>query len=1176
MLTIYHISDLHIAYNTDPIYNVEAAEVHNNAIKLIEKDISDAHNKLIEKDISDSHGKLIEKYISDAHGKLIGTSMIAITGDIFHYKTETRGADVSNFYNFIKMYANLAPVVCIAGNHDGVASKQIDLLKPLMENISTVKYPVYYLEETGIHRINIDGISIDIAVVSRLHDPVYVNNLNDNPYENFMVKYVNKLNTKCNFRIAMLHDMVEGARLPGCIKPPVSKYFTSMFNAVLLGDIHEHQVFGNCGYAGSLYQQNKSENTNKGILKWTLKENQFPETLFIPVHNRFGHIFIRYNQNNIVYQYDISNITHPKSIRLEFNACDEDYITRCTNEYRLQFPNVIPSIINKTAVQKKLDLVTKHIILPQTESISNLVLNYVEKITDDPNIIDDVKILHNQIMMRNSTDICIEKARYNIKEIKFNNIMIYGSGNVVDFTKFPPGSLIGICSKNGCGKSTFISSILFGLYGITERGDVKSMIRTDKDFMDVSITLETNIITTKPVESDDGIYKIDRVRYRNSAKNNIDKLNTYTGKTATTMINKLVGDMELALYSTIFSQKTSYDILKEKGITQKKTFERIFRLDVINNIKKDADDNFKDMKIDTPSPCTETAEELVNKITKHETDINQLKIEVEKYKNRLIEFRKTKDEYLSQRPPIDSDLLNPDYEHRVRTTCNRDYIPEEEVLIQIAELQSQKIVTPNITIEKCDADISELTKEMKGYPTGDLSLLEDMYNKLLKSKVKQIIDTTMLENEITRLKSISNHVRSDPTFSPTCGCCEHNKMLFGTSNISELVAQLNAIKKTNSESEESNRKRQAGIDKYSKIGVYNKLQQELRLLEETRKNILQNNQIDGLISKMYIRLQEVRSNNKMKELYNQLTMLDKYREINELIVPLEKQIHEYDETLIKVQSEILTHENKLSVDKHKLIKRQEYDIIIKTKLHQKNIAEVYKSCFNNKNGVQVKLLSDKLPLLSETMNTYLSQLDVDFEVRLIMTENDEIEINICKRGGIESVSTNSGYYYDLVNVVLRISIWNLYDGVLPNFMIFDESFSHADSINLSKIIELFRNLKKSSIIPQFILVNSHNTELINSLDFTIEIENDKVGRISRINNVNAIKVPLESTITVDTPIHNTINEIKETKEVKEIINGLSCLLCNKSFKSAGYIKRHTESAGHKKNVALSIQRMLIT
>lgn len=85
-----------------------------------------------------------------------------------------------------------------------------------------------------------------------------------------------------------------------------------------------------------------------------------------------------------------------------------------------------------------------------------------------------------------------------IKEIELNNFRIYKGVNKIDLTPNGERNIIIVSGNNGFGKTTFLMSLVWCLYG-RQMGNVDDLYRKEIDEKGGSDTLEI-VLISKPVK----------------------------------------------------------------------------------------------------------------------------------------------------------------------------------------------------------------------------------------------------------------------------------------------------------------------------------------------------------------------------------------------------------------------------------------------------------------------------------------------------------------------------------------------------------------------------------------------------------------------------------------------------------------------------------------------------
>ena len=203
-------------------------------------------------------------------------ALIAITGDVFHYKTHYGNNDIEEFYEFLLKIKMICRVVMIAGNHDTAKNPKDkeNLLSPFERFcLKTPGYPITFFKNSGCFKLN-DIDDIEFSVISVL-DTKSISEINK----------IKETRPPVRVRIGLFHRMLDN--MSGDTKDLIE--FTKNCDAVLAGDVHECMKFGENGaYAGSLFQQNIGESMNKGMLRWIIAKNGERKLDFIHIKTNYG------------------------------------------------------------------------------------------------------------------------------------------------------------------------------------------------------------------------------------------------------------------------------------------------------------------------------------------------------------------------------------------------------------------------------------------------------------------------------------------------------------------------------------------------------------------------------------------------------------------------------------------------------------------------------------------------------------------------------------------------------------------------------------------------------------------------------------------------------------------------------------------------------------------------
>uniref|UniRef100_A0A6C0CAV2 Calcineurin-like phosphoesterase domain-containing protein n=1 Tax=viral metagenome TaxID=1070528 RepID=A0A6C0CAV2_9ZZZZ len=456
---VYHLSDIHIRNNQR---HAEYNEVFERTYKKIRTMIGDR----------------------------VMSSLIVVTGDIVHAKTEMSPESISVVYYFFKNLSDIAPVILIPGNHDCNLSNRnrMDALTPIVDDIGKLTN-LYYLKNTGIYQYQ----NILFGVTSIFDNMlISANKIDKNIWK--------KMKHKNKYKIALYHGPVHGAKTDVGYRMNNTELVAEDFagyDYVMLGDIHMYQYMNKektVAYAGSLIQQSYGESIdNHGFLKWDLRDG---DSELIKIRNDYGFCTVR------IVDGKMENANIPIKPRIRF-------ITENTNQ--MQYQEILSAlekeyeiceIVKETSFKTKMVLQNspskkKKKKISACKTQEEIIQQYLKNKINNDKEIDGIIDLHQKIyqkifeekkdqvfdVMHNST----KKQKWNILVLKFSNMISYGKNNIIDFQNYDPNQIIGIMAPNHYGKSAILDIILFCLFDKCSRGERKDILNKNQNDMYCSL-----------------------------------------------------------------------------------------------------------------------------------------------------------------------------------------------------------------------------------------------------------------------------------------------------------------------------------------------------------------------------------------------------------------------------------------------------------------------------------------------------------------------------------------------------------------------------------------------------------------------------------------------------------------------------------------------------------------
>ena len=202
-------------------------------------------------------------------------TLVAITGDTVHDKTDLVPESIDMFRRFMIDLTNITEVIILVGNHDvnifNVGS--LDSLTPLITNLQT-RNKIHLLNENSAYRFGQTNLVFGVTTI-------WANSVTD--IDSWDLSHIDN-----PIKIALYHGMIHGCTLDNGLKAlnnsrcTNSSYFNvsdfTSYDITLLGDVHKHQFLNSdrtVAYAGSLIQQKRDEDLiEHGYILWKLSDSE--------------------------------------------------------------------------------------------------------------------------------------------------------------------------------------------------------------------------------------------------------------------------------------------------------------------------------------------------------------------------------------------------------------------------------------------------------------------------------------------------------------------------------------------------------------------------------------------------------------------------------------------------------------------------------------------------------------------------------------------------------------------------------------------------------------------------------------------------------------------------------------------------------------------------------------
>lgn len=1047
---IFHIADIHIQLTKR---HDEYAEVFENLYRCVE--------------------------VTDKN------TIVCIVGDLFHNKSDLSPECVQLATTFLKRLADIRPVILTAGNHDATLANKsrLDSLSPV---VSAIKHDnLLYLKDNGLYGIG-NILFNNMSVFDDIENYIMGEKIPDiykNKYSHVIALYhgpVYQAQTDMGYNIS--NKMM-----------PVEKF--DGHHIALLGDIHKAQTLQDYDdenkkpivrYCGSLVQRDHGESLkNHGFSYWTLADRKF---VHCDIPNKYGYYTIEIVNGKLI--TDLTDIPVKSRLRVKCfetvatevkavladvrtkteivelaylpttdNPTDVDIQKRQTNDY------VLGNIFDITYQNK---LITEHL-----KDVANI---------SDTNIIDAVIKINEQVNTKTKRDSISKNIQWLPKRFEFDNMFLYGEGNVVDFSKLQ--DMTGLFAPNRSGKTSLLSALSFCIFDKFDRGyKANTVLNFKKMGFWCKFNFEINgvdfFIEKKGTADKKRNVKVD-IDFWKIENGNKVSLNGVDRRETNDNIREYFGEYEEFTLTCLSTQVAKYNSsFIDMGNTERKDLLcKFIGLHIFDSLFQTASEKYKELttilKMYTNDDYTHQLNTIVNNKQSHEIVVsseqrclNELLVSHEQLQSQLIEenrnIKPIEGNFTGKN--ISDDQIKFEKSHSFITKYETE-LAENQLIATELQHQQTAINTKLVDIEMTGfKDVytrySAASNELKElHATIERKKIEvngklDKLNKLKLHKydpncqfcvdnifVKDAIDTqAQLEKDRVICESMmEKHASVQATINETQWAdVKHKEFESLTKENIQLQTRLSTI---------NTKINKIHIDISKTKFERDKLEKEIELYKKFESDIIYNREVQEKIDSLSKQIKaisiDIKNKNKAVE------------ELNGKILLCTKSINELSDKIAKV---------KLVEEEYKY-----YDLYVKS---------------IGRDGIPYNIISRTVPVLEAEINCILEQV-TSFTIKL---ESDEKNIvpYICDDNGQRPIELASGVERFILSLAIRISLIKISNLPRSNFLCIDEGFGCADSNNLAEINGLLGYLKSQF---NFILIISHLDTMKDIPDHFLEIKQE--------------------------------------------------------------------------------------
>jgi len=997
----------------------------------------------------------------------LSPDVIYVGGDIVHSKTQGISPElIENLTWWFEELCKICPVHVILGNHDGLIMNKDrqDAITPILSAIGNKNIHLY--KKSGIYPTGISGFNW--CVFSCFDEEGWPR----------VVPVDNEIN------IALFHGPVWGSKtdIDWEIDGDVTDDFFDMFDFTMLGDIHRAQFLNKektMAYCGSSIQQNYGESQGKGFLFWDIKDKNDFTVKFYPILHSTPFVTIEWKGN----VEDTINEAKRFPKKSRFRIKSDTIITQADSQE-------IGSILKKQHFATEVVFKNDHQFDPKKYHIS--IGNNSETLNlRDPsfhkflfkdffknsNLLDEESEDMNNLIVKYISEISekdeiLRNSRWEIENIKFDNLFAYGKNNYINF-KSNPG-ITGIFGKNARGKSSIIGSMMYCLFNTTDRGSVKNLhiINTRKNSCHASIEINLNgekfrikrstvkHTTRKGEEYASTSLQIERIDESGSVVENLsEEQRRETEKT----LRRMIGISDDFLMTSLASQGGMNNFLNEGATSRKSILTKFLDLEVF--------DKMNDMCKRDSSQIRDIMRSIENK--DWDVVIPEVEIEIEKKKLSLTEISNK----ISLNRKILGDLRVKIASSDSSSSFTIGQVNEQKKVVKSIDIESNKVLDRILSEKEGALDLNEKLEKIisvvDSVSIEELKSQRDAKISLEKTSISLCGQRDGIAKELERIEKSAESLSIVP-----CGDQYPSCMFIKSSHEDKAMIKdhLESLSETLDEIERASDciKVLSEIDPEDKIRKYNALISRQKDLEHSI--IRSNSNIENLTDKSLILKEKLSKEKARLDEMNLMILSDDESIVHDKIDNISKFISNLDLDKNSIIEEIAT----LKIRKNSLSDDRDRFKEIKDQL---KIYDLFMQA-SSKKGIPLRIMMSRLPIINSEISKILLGV-VDFTINLEAdSDSNSMDIYIDYGDSKRVIELASGMEKMIASLAIRVALINTSSLTKTNMIIIDEGFGALDETNLESCARLLESLKRWF---RNIIVISHVDAVKDCVDGSLEI-----------------------------------------------------------------------------------------
>ena len=1012
--------------------------------------------------------------------------LIINTGDTAHTKTQISPEFVAMASEHLKSASSIAPYHMILGNHDlsMMNPDRQDAITPIVNSIRSDRINLHKKSGRAWTSSNADGPNCTFWVFS-------LADLKNYPTQADWSQFKGHVN------IGLFHGSVAGCVTDLNWRMTDVEHGLDTFDGLdytLLGDIHKRQSFrdGRIGYPGSLIQQNFGEEIEKGFLIWDIKDQERFETRFIPLKGSRKFYTIKLNADLSLPDTHVEEgsrirISPPQQITLAQQKQVEKEIRRVYKPHDVITLSAADVGVSRVETKRSTESVEN---LRQIQVQERLIREFLEDKELPEKVLQRVLDLNRKYQVHvEQEDETVRNIAWRLDRIAWSNFFNYGEENYLEMAEIP--GLTGIFGPNGSGKSAFIDMILETCFDSITKNVSKniSLINDNKESAQsvayISANEQRYVIEREVNRIKYGQKKFDETREWGRTSVSFAKVDEMGGLESLTGVSRpeterairaRLGSYEDFLLTSVSAQANPLDIISCKETKRKEILYKFFDLDIFADkgdlAKKESKEHFDRLKRLEDDGLEKIIVEFRGQIFTQQEALRERKHDLAIVEDERNDLQKEIDALRCTRPTVKvagkaSDWL--------------DRIDEAEFEIKLHQKKLHELSFNGVDntlkfIEEAETNFDLKLHEEKAEELFDVHVEIRKYEEMVRDHRRGVQD---LEKKAATLADV-------PCGDKFPGC----KFLVDSVFARDALPVARENLGTRERALEMTKTRLPALEK-----SLDRLHKHRDLISQKEMLRLQSDKLK--LEFENIKLKIVALKDSQTKLTQEKVLWEsaeqdrkKVEEIDAELRLMEFDREKLDDDVDAIQAEIEEMNRKLGSSQ---------GIFEKLTCQMDELQEIRDACqayelfidAMGKDGIALKILVQKLPVLNEQINKILANA-ADFGVTVDYDPQEQTVNFFMQYGQYKSriLELAGGAEKFLASIAIRCGLLSMSNLPKTNMFIIDEGFGKLDPKNLESVQRMLEYIRT---VFEHVLLISHVDSMKDIVDNIVEITADQEG-----------------------------------------------------------------------------------